>query len=146
MLPVAALAACNCSRISSVVQERSSPIVPVAQNVQPCRQPTWDDTQSVEKPRRYDHSLHLVATWQAEQQLARAANQRPRWQAARRAGGEKCAWSAALVLRPSPLPSSNGSRPPSGSARPVSIGPSRRGGHQPRLATRKQWRQESRCW
>ena len=27
------------------------------------------------------------------------------------AGGEKCAWSAALVFCPSPLPSSNGSRP-----------------------------------
>mmetsp|Transcript_29611 Transcript_29611/g.95170 ORF Transcript_29611/g.95170 Transcript_29611/m.95170 type:complete len:227 (-) Transcript_29611:218-898(-) len=44
----AAAAACSCARISSAARERSRPIVPVAQKVQPCRQPTCEETHSVE--------------------------------------------------------------------------------------------------
>ena len=107
----AALAACNCSRISSVVRELRSPIVPVAQNVQPCRQPTWDDTQSVEKPRCGMITVSTSSPRGRRSSSLRVPHSETEVASSSCAGGEKCAWSAALVLRPSPLPSSNGSRP-----------------------------------
>eukprot|EP00964_Phaeocystis_antarctica_P047412 scaffold27423_cov64-Phaeocystis_antarctica.AAC.7 len=100
-----------CSRISSDVRERSSPIVPVAQKVQPCRQPTWDDTQSVEKPRCGMMTVSTSSPRGRRSSSLRVPHSETEVASISCAGGEKCAWSAALVFCPSPLPSSNGSRP-----------------------------------
>mmetsp|Transcript_38680 Transcript_38680/g.125104 ORF Transcript_38680/g.125104 Transcript_38680/m.125104 type:complete len:219 (+) Transcript_38680:677-1333(+) len=46
-------AAKTCASTSSVSSERKSPIVPVAQKRQPCRQPTCEETQSVLRARAF---------------------------------------------------------------------------------------------
>mmetsp|Transcript_13862 Transcript_13862/g.21420 ORF Transcript_13862/g.21420 Transcript_13862/m.21420 type:complete len:293 (-) Transcript_13862:541-1419(-) len=49
----------TCTKISSTVSDRSRPIRPVAQNVQPCRQPTWEDMHTV---LRSFHGIITVST------------------------------------------------------------------------------------
>ena len=107
----AAAAACIWARISSTVSERRRPIVPVAQKVQPCLQPTCDDTQSVENPACGMITVSTSSPCSRPSSSFRVPQAETSEVMSVWLGGENCASSARRVLRPSPELSSKGLAP-----------------------------------